>query len=434
MGRLGPVVRHPAGQIPTVLALWGVTWWFLSWAAERHGYFDLKVYYGAINFWAHGHGELYDYILYHSTYGFTYPPFAALTMLPMAVVPWPVAIAISLVLNAAASACVLYWLLGPVARRRGWSRWFTLAVAAAFAAAFEPMRETVNFGQVNMLLLALVAGDLLLLVRGGRRWAGVLIGLATAIKLTPGLFILYLLLTRRYRAAVTASVTAAAATLFAAAVIPDASREFWTDALWNTSRIGSQSFISNQSLNGFVARLDPTEPSKALWLVLALAALGVWAWRIRRAVAVRDEFGGLALTGVAGCLVSPITWIHHLVWLLPALALLFDRAMDSSLPARRRWRWLALTAGLYALLCSRLVWQFAFHFGGWGLLGANAYVYASVLLLFVTPMGRSGASRPGVADLGDRGGRELLDPDRAVGDEAVPLVEPSGRLVGLDHP
>src|SRR5436190_1420035 len=93
--------------------------------------------------------------------------------------------------------------LGPVVRHRGWSRWFTLAVAAAFAAAFEPMRETVNFGQVNMLLLALVAGDLLLLVRGGRRWAGVLIGLATAIKLTPGLFILYLLLTRRYRAAVT---------------------------------------------------------------------------------------------------------------------------------------------------------------------------------------------------------------------------------------
>ena len=420
-----------------VLAFYGVVWWFLSWAAERHGYFDLKVYWGAINHWAHGHGELYDYILYHSTYGFTYPPFAALTMLPMAFVPWPVAIVISLVMSVAASVVVLYWLVDPVARRHGWIRWFTLAVALGVAAAFEPMRETVNFGQVNMLLLAIVAGDLLLLVGPGRRYAGVGIGLATAIKLTPGLFVLYLLLTRRYRAAAVAAATATAATLFAAAVIPDASREFWTDALWNTGRIGSQSFISNQSWNGFVARLDPTQPSRPLWLFLALATLVFWAWRVRRAGRVSgnpDDLFGLAVTGVAGCLVSPITWIHHLVWLLPALALLFDRAMDSSLPARRRWRWLALTAGLYALLCSRLVWQFAFHFGGWGLLGANAYVYASVLLLFVTPMGRSGASRPGVADLGDRGGRELLDPDRAVGDEAVPLVEPSGRLVGLDHP
>ncbi len=78
------------------------------------------------------------------------------------------------------------WLLDPVARRDGWVRWFAFAVALCLAAAFEPLRETFSFGQVNMLLLFLVAVDLLRLLPGGNRWAGVGIGLATAIKLTPG--------------------------------------------------------------------------------------------------------------------------------------------------------------------------------------------------------------------------------------------------------
>ena len=61
---------------------------FLAGLAARHGFFDLRVYYGAINYWVHDGGSLYDYLLPRSTYGFTYPPFAALVMLPMAVTPW----------------------------------------------------------------------------------------------------------------------------------------------------------------------------------------------------------------------------------------------------------------------------------------------------------------------------------------------------------
>jgi alpha-1,2-mannosyltransferase len=426
--------RPLAWQVPAVLAFWAAVWAFLAVAAERHGFFDLKVYHGAINFWAHGEGELYDYLLRHTEYGFTYPPFAALTMLPMAAVAWPVAIAISLTLTVAASLAVLYWLVDPIARRRGWTRWFTLAIAAGLAAAFEPMRETVNFGQVNMLLVFLVAADLLLFVRPGRRSAGVLIGLATAIKLTPGLFVLYLLITRRFRAAAVAAGTAAAATLFAAAVIPDASREFWTDALWNTGRIGSQSFISNQSLNGFVARLDPLRPSRVLWLALGLAALAVWVWRVRKARAAGDEVGGFALTAVAGCLLSPITWVHHLVWLLPAVVRLFDVGLDRDVPARRR-RWTLFWAvAVYALLSSRLVWQFAFHFGGWGLLFANSYVWASVILLVALPLRSAGVAEHGQAD--QLAGRALDGerPGLAVGDEAAPLVEPPGRAVRVEHP
>jgi alpha-1,2-mannosyltransferase len=430
--------RRRASRVAAVVALWVVVWAFLLKFAVRHGFFDLKVYYGAINFWVHGQGELYDYLLHGTGYGFTYPPFAALTMLPMALVPWPVAIGISLMLTVSASLAVLYWLVDPIIKRRGWSPWFTMAIVAALAAAFEPMRETVNFGQVNMLLVFLVAVDLLWFVRGRPagwgRLAGVGIGLATAIKLTPGVFILYLLLTRRFRAAAVAAGTALAATVFAAAVIPDASRIFWTDALWNTSRIGSQSFISNQSLNGFVARLNPVEPSRALWLALALVALAVWAWRVRRAHALGDEVGGFALTAVAGCLLSPITWIHHLVWLLPAVVLLFDHGLDDAVPVRRRRVTLACAIGVYALLCSRLVWPFAFHFGGWGLLFSNAYVWASIGLLVGLPLRRVGVADHGQLDAATAGALDREPARGAVGGEAAAFVEAPGGLVRLEHP
>ena len=150
---------------------------FLSWAAVRRGFFDLNVYYGALNYWVHEGGQLYDYVRPRTEYGFTYPPFAALTMLPMALVPWPLAIVISSLLTIGAAVVMLYWLVTPMARREGWPVWVALSVAAILAAAFEPMRETFSFGQVNAVLLVLVLADFVLLLGRGSRLAGVGIGL-----------------------------------------------------------------------------------------------------------------------------------------------------------------------------------------------------------------------------------------------------------------
>jgi len=368
---------------------------FVLLVSVRHGFFDLRVYQGAVNYWVHDGGEIYDYLKPDSKYGFTYPPFAALLMLPMAYLGWHGAIVVSVAAAVVAGTAVLWWLVDPLARRQGWVRWFALAVAVCLAAAFEPVRETVNFGQVNLLLLALVAGDLLLLVSRGSRWAGVGVGLATAIKLTPGIFVLYLMVTGRWRAAATATGTAAAATLFAAALAPDASREFWTQALWNTDRVGSLSFISNQSLQGVVARLSPVDPSTLAWLVLVVAAVAVWVVKVRRATASGDRAGeaaGLALTGVLGCLVSPVTWVHHLVWLLPALILVLSAGLARP-PGSRRRRWLlGLAIVGYALLISHLVWIWERNFTGiLGFLGGNAYVWVSVALLLALPAPPAGA-------------------------------------------
>ncbi|MGX6601774.1 glycosyltransferase 87 family protein [Micromonosporaceae bacterium Da 78-11] len=348
---------------------------YLAWT--RNQFFDSKVYWGAIQFWFHEDGLVYDWLKPGTPYGFTYPPFAGLAMFPMAYLPFRVVVALATVATVLTTVLLTWWFAGPLIRSKGWTPWFALGVASCLALAFEPVRETITFGQVNTLLLTLVAGDLLLGLAKGRKWAGVGIGLATAIKLTPGVFILYLLVTRRWRAAFTAMGTAAAASLAGAAFFPDESREFWTSALWDTNRVGVLSFLSNQSERGFLARLPIDQVESKVWIVCVLATLGLWAWRVRREP--DDILGGLALTGVLGCLISPVSWIHHCVWLLPAIV----RCV--SVADRRP---IYLGAAAYLLMTSRLTWL-------WEnrprppleLFGGNLYVWFSLALLIWTPIG-----------------------------------------------
>ncbi|HEX6685848.1 MAG TPA: glycosyltransferase 87 family protein [Candidatus Limnocylindrales bacterium] len=372
--------------------------------AIRHGFFDLNVYYGAINYWVNDDGHIYDFVRRSSTYGFTYPPFAALTMLPMAFVIWPVAVAIGSLMTVAVTVWFMRTLLDPLIRRRGWTPWFAVAISLCLLAVYEPMRETFLFGQVNMLLVGLVAGDLLLLMRRGSRFAGVGIGLATAVKLTPGIFIVYLLITKRWREAVVASATALVATLVAAVAAPDASREFWTSALWDTDRVGALSYISNQSLQGVIARLDPTEPSTLIWAASVVAVLAIWGVRSRAAAGRGDEVLGLALTGIVGVLISPVTWIHHLVWAIPAFVLIVERGGKARL-------WFAAFA--FVVLSSRGVWLYEEDFSGLtGFVFSNAYVWIMLALLLVTPSDDRHAYL-GEVELGAAGAVHGRDPVRA---------------------
>ena len=289
------------------------------------------------------------------------------------------AVAVSIALNAAASVLLLFWLVDPVVRRRGWPRWYALGLAACLFAGLEPVRDTFSFGQVNLLLLVLVCADLWLLERGGRL-AGVGTGLATAIKLTPAVFILYLLLTRRYRAAAVAGAAALGATLVAGLVMPGASQVFWTDALWNTGRVGSLAYVSNQSLRGLVARLAGTGGG-IVWALTMLIVLIVWGYRVRRAPLPV----GFALTGVVACLVSPVTWVHHLVWLVPALVLLADEGLTRV--QRRAGRGLLIVAVvIFVLLVSGPVWLWSpYPHGPDGFVGGNSFVWSALVLLLAVP-------------------------------------------------
>ncbi|MGY1698580.1 glycosyltransferase 87 family protein [Geodermatophilus sp. SYSU D00766] len=335
-----------------------------------HDFFDLRVYRGAVASWLEGR-PLYDYTYGRSPYGFTYPTFAALLVLPMALVPYPVVATGHVLLNAAVLVGLTRWLATPLARRHGWPLPWAWLFALPLVFVVEPVRETIGFGQVNLLLMALVLADVAALRRGSR-WAGVGIGLAAAVKLTPALFVVWLLLTRRWRAAGVAVATAAGATLLALAVAPATSWRFWTQTLWQTERVGALDKTSNQSLLGALARLtDPAEPPRLLWAVLAAVALALVLTRAVRATRAGDDLAGVALTGLAACLVSPVSWSHHLVWLVPALVVLVDLAAGTPpAPGTPRWwrdrsRLLAgALAGVTTLvLASSAIW-FAFATSG----------------------------------------------------------------------
>ncbi|MEV1332212.1 glycosyltransferase 87 family protein [Micromonospora costi] len=350
----------------------------------HRGWFDIGVYHGAVGHWVRG-GELYGWTTGNG-YGFTYPPFAAVSMLPMAALAWYPTIVVNLLLTAVATGFLLVLLVDPLARREGWSRWYAFALAACLLAGLNPVRDTVSFGQVNLLLVALVYVDLWLLERGHRA-AGVGIGLAAAIKLTPAVFIGYLLVTRRWRAAATAIAASVAATLLAAAVAPGATRTFFTEALWDTDRVGQLAYVSNQSLLGMLARLHPEHPDRRLWLLLVVTVLAVWAVRARRAAAAGDERAGFALTGVVACLVSPVTWVHHLVWLVPGLVVVAAATLPWPATDRAARRRLGAGIAAYVLLSSGLVWVFANNSGGpLGFLGGNAYLWVTLGMLLAVPV------------------------------------------------
>lgn len=408
--------RERNRQVVVVAGLVVVTAGIVWLAALRNGFFDSKVYYGAVQYWFRDGGMVYDWMRPRTPYGFTYPPFAGLLMAPMAFLPFPSVVALATIGTVLSTALVTWWLISSMIRRAGWPVPFALAVASCLAVAFEPVRETITFGQVNTLLLALVVGDVLHGVARGTRWAGVGIGIATAFKLTPGVFIVYLLVTGRWRAALTAVGSATAATLLAGAVFPDASREFWTSALWDTNRVGVLSYLSNQSLRGFVARLPIDDVASVVWLVLVVATGAWWVRRVRAAVAAGDELAGLAFTGILGCLISPVTWVHHCVWLLPALVRCVDAGLSAA-PGTPQRRPLYLAVAAYLVMTSRLTWL-------WEkrprppleLVGSNLYVYFSLALLALTPI-CPGGTPTGTPDL-RRDLRPDPQPDREPADAA----------------
>jgi alpha-1,2-mannosyltransferase len=340
-------------------------------------FLDLEVYRLGVQAWLSG-GDIYG-VLPPTSAGvvlpFIYPPFAALLMVPLTVTGWTVAWVSLFVLSLASLALTLYVVL-----RRLWP---TAGVSGALAAtsvalpltlALEPVLETFRFGQVNLILMALVAADCLVVKP---RWPrGVLIGLAAAIKLTPAAFVLYLVLRREPRAAVTAVVTAVVATGVGALVDPAASLRYWGGGLAGAGGVSGSPFFTNQTFQAVLTRAGVTGLERtAGWLVLSAALLLLALPAIRRAPAP------LALVATAGValLASPTSWSHHWVWVAPALVI----AAVSAWRARSRG-WAATTAVL-AVTYTVAVHQFLPHSGeveltwsGWQQVVGASYVIVAV--------------------------------------------------------
>jgi alpha-1,2-mannosyltransferase len=277
---------------------------------------DLDVYRIGSLTWLHGR-NLYG-ALPRTSAGirlpFSYPPVAAVLLSPLAVVPIAVAgFALTL------ASIALTWVVLRVFTRSLSSRlgpWWLLPAALGL----EPVRATLNFGQVNIALMALVAVDCL---HPEPRWPrGALVGLAAAVKLTPIAFILFLLIRNDRRAASTAAASFTAVT--AAGFILDwhDSVRYWTSVVFSTSRPGNPAYVSNQAISGVLARsgLGPHSHGRSfMWVALSAAVVVVAAIGMRRAIAGGEPALALSVNALAALLISPISWSHHWVWGAPAL-------------------------------------------------------------------------------------------------------------------
>jgi hypothetical protein len=251
-----------------------------------------------------------------------------------------------------------------------------LAAVVAMGLMLEPMYHTLYLGQVNLFLLALILADVWRASRG--RPAGIGVGVAAASKLTPAIFILLFLLTRRTKAALTAAVTFAVCGLAGYLIAPGASRLYWLHLFGDTTRVGAP-YISNQSVYGAVIRIAGGTAHVGAWylllpLVIGVTGLVVASWLARRS----DWLAAAAVTGTTGLLVSPISWTHHWVWIMPALVVLARGGTGQRIAA----------AGGYLLFVLAPLWwtphsggprEYGFH--GWLTLAANCYLIAGLAFL-----------------------------------------------------
>ncbi|WP_245666216.1 glycosyltransferase 87 family protein [Actinomadura latina] len=270
---------------------------------------------------------------------FTYPPIAAALAVPFTLLPWRAAQWTWVVLIYVSLAIVVWYAFRDLIRRTG--RWAPLTAGVLFAAMawLDPVRDQVRFGQVGLFLLAMCLADCC--ARTPRWPRGALVGLAVAIKLVPGVFLIYFLLTGRRDALANAVLTAAAATLAGFALLPADSSAYWFGALLQGGdRTGAVDGTTNQAINGIVARIFDEGPVRtAVWLVLALVVAYYGFRWARRATLAADELtgpgasslllGGVAIVGLLSVVLSPVGWIHHLVWMIAVVGALAGDGRDT---------------------------------------------------------------------------------------------------------
>ncbi|MCX2949098.1 glycosyltransferase 87 family protein [Lentzea sp. NEAU-D7] len=333
--------------------LWGATVaGLLVWVFVRSfgtGVLDLRVYLAGGEAWLAG-TDLYT-AGFHGPRGlpFTYPPFAAMVFGVLA--PLPLALTAVLFTAAGIGLCT--------AAVRRWAGFGLVALCLLL----EPLRITLDMGQVNLILFGLVAADCLLPRTPWPR--GLLVGLAAAVKLTPAIFVLFFLSRGRWRPALTAVATFAACGLLGWALAPDQSKQFWFHAMLDPARVGGLSYSANQSLRGLLFRLGAPE---FLWFAGVAALLVSTIVLLPR---LRDDLTALVAVAATGLLISPVSWSHHWVWIAPALLLLrgWVRIAVAAVFAVGP-HWLLPTAG-----DRELAWTWWQHLAG------NTYVWLGLAFL-----------------------------------------------------
>ena len=249
---------------------------------------------------------------------FTYPPFAALAFIPLALVGYGTASWLLTVVTIASVAATLWRFAAATAGEAGARMRRLLPWALPAALLLEPVRSTLTYGQINALLMALVAVDCL--TRAPRWPRGIGVGIAAALKLTPAVFVLFFLLRRDLRSTARAGLSFAACAGAGFALAPRDSLHYWAHVAYQPGRAGGIAYAANQSLLGALARLGLSDPARTwLWLALCLLAAALAVTGMRAALNAGQVTYALLVNAAAGLLISPISWSHHWVWAAPAL-------------------------------------------------------------------------------------------------------------------
>lgn len=394
------VVAAPILLIASVAAR--LAWTYL--APNGANFVDLHVYLGGAAAIDHP-GTLYGYVYADQTpdfpLPFTYPPFAAVVFYPLHLLPfglvaflWQIATMAALYGAIRISQRLTAAPAGPRGHR--------LAMAwTAITIWIEPLRSTFDYGQVNVLLMTAV----LWAVYTTRWWlSGLLVGAAAGIKLTPAISGVYLAGARRWGAAVFSAVVFVATVGISVVVVGDQTRYYFTELLGDAHRVGPIATSFNQSWRGAISRILGHDVGFGPPLVVALvvtAVLAVLAWR---ALDAADQLGRLIVVELFGLLLSPISWTHHWVWLVPLMIWAIHGAGRTLRGARiAGWGWLALTLiGVPWLLsfAQPTIWQIG---RPWYLAWAGLiYTVAAVAtLIWIAATGNRGRdAAPGVRAAG----------------------------------
>ena len=245
---------------------------------------------------------------------FTYTPFAAVFFVPLAFLTDPLVQILSLIVSPLLVVYVTVRILRSYGLTARAGLWGLTALLMGLLLWVQPIRLSIQLGQINILILALVIADVL--SPRSRKWAGIGIGLVAGIKLTPAIFIVYLFLVGRVRAALVATATAVATVLIGFAVLPSASAKYWLGAAFaNTKRIARDPSIGT-SVQSLFERLGyPMWLATALSGVLLVVSLWVAVYAYRRGQVVLS----VAIVGMGAAAASPFSWSHHWVWFVPLI-------------------------------------------------------------------------------------------------------------------
>jgi alpha-1,2-mannosyltransferase len=307
-----------------VVALAYLAQWYSHWDLITLRTSDVYIFRGGGDLVRNGE-PLYDYRFWAGYW--TYPPFGAVVMTPLTVIPLGLLFPLWTGLSAVALLVVIKISFAKVLNRipAHRTRRLVLLGLAVVAVTMSPVSNALGLGQLGIILTAMCLVDAVVLLGRRSRWTGVLIGLATAVKLTPGLFIVYFLLRRQWREAAISVSTILGCWLFAAVVAWDATRDYFAGGilLRTASRIDMDGIEwMNQSIYGSTDRLADGVGQLGLYVVLSLITLAVGMGFAVRLGNEENLLAAATLVGLTSVLCSPVAWLHHGIWVLPALGVI----------------------------------------------------------------------------------------------------------------